>query len=191
MTSHPTDSSQPLTPLLEERWSPRSFDEEFEISNEQLDAILEAARWAPSASNHQPRAYIVGRRGTDTFRRINAHLMGFNRAWAFRAAALLVAIAEHSDPDGTPRRWAEYDLGLAVGAATVQAHAAGLHVHQMGGFDVDELRRDFSVPDRMLPVVIAAIGRRARPEQLDEGLAARERAPRTRRPLAEAVLVRE
>lgn len=186
-----TDSSQPLVPLLEERWSPRSYDESASIPDDQLDALLEAARWAPSAANTQPRRFIVGRRGTPTFDRIHATLMGFNGAWASRAGALLVAIAEPVTADGEARRWAEYDLGQSVAALAVQAHAEGLHLHQMGGFDVDAIRTAFDLPERLVPVTVTAIGHVADASQLDEKAAERETAPRTRLPLDEVVLVKE
>lgn len=186
-----TDSSQPLVDLLEERWSPRSFDPDATIADDTLDALLEAARWAPSAANLQPRRFIIGRRGTPTFDAIENQLVGFNRAWAFRASALLVAIAEVTTEDGDARRWAEYDLGQSVAALAVQAHAEGLHVHQMGGFDVDGLRAAFALPERLIPVTVSAIGTVASPSLLDENAAARETAPRTRLALDEVVLVKE
>ncbi|WIB67931.1 nitroreductase family protein [Curtobacterium sp. MCBD17_035] len=186
-----TDSSRPLVPLLEERWSPRSFDETATIDDDTVTTLLEAARWAPSASNTQPRRFVVGRRGTPTFDVIMEHLMGFNQAWAHRASALVVAIAETADEDGQPRRWAEYDLGQAIAALSVQAHAEGLHVHQLGGIDVDGLRTAFALPERFVPVTVTAIGTVADPSQLDEQAAARELAPRTRLPLDELVLARD
>ncbi|MBT2502672.1 nitroreductase family protein [Curtobacterium sp. ISL-83] len=186
-----TDSSQPLVPLLEERWSPRSYDETATISDASFDAVLEAARWAPSANNLQPRRFIAGRRGTETFRTINEHLLGFNAAWAFRASALVVGVLETVNEEGTELRFAEYDLGQSVAALAVQAHAEGLHVHQMGGIDAEGLRAAFGLDARFLPFTVTAIGTVADPSQLDEKIAEREVAPRTRMPLDEVVLVKE
>ncbi|WP_144710055.1 nitroreductase family protein [Curtobacterium pusillum] len=186
-----TDSSQPLVPLLEERWSPRSYDESATVSDEQLDAVLEAARWAASANNFQPRRFIAGRRGTETFRKINDNLIGFNAGWAFRASALVVGILETETEDGTARPFAQYDLGQAIAALTVQAHAEGLHVHQMAGIEVEGLRAAFDLPERFVPFTVTAIGTVADPSQLDEKAAEREVAPRTRIPLDEVVLVKE
>lgn len=197
MTSTPdtltrsTDSSQPLVPLLEERWSPRSYDETATVSDAQLDAMLEAARWAPSAMNHQPRRFVAGRRGTDTFRKINDNLLGFNAAWAFRASALVVGVLETVTEDGDERPFAQYDLGQSLAALTVQAHAEGLHVHQMAGIDTEGLRAAFDLPERFLPYTVTAIGTVADPAQLGDQAAEREVAPRTRLPLDEVVLVKE
>src|SRR5205823_13025534 len=46
----------PVHPLLAERWSPRGFDQAHELADDRLTALLEAARWAPSAANSQPWA---------------------------------------------------------------------------------------------------------------------------------------
>ncbi|MCS5485715.1 nitroreductase family protein [Curtobacterium flaccumfaciens pv. beticola] len=197
MTSTPdtltrsTDSSQPLVPLLEERWSPRSYDETATVTDAQLDALLEAARWAPSAMNHQPRRFVAGRRGTETFRKINDNLLGFNAAWAFRASALVVGVLETVTEDGDERPFAQYDLGQSLAALTVQAHAEGLHVHQMAGIDAEGLRDAFDLPERFLPYTVTAIGTVADPAQLGDQAAEREVAPRTRLPLDEVVLVKE
>ena len=184
-------SSVPLVPLLAERWSPRSFDADAVVDDRALTALLEAARWAPSASNQQPRRFVVGRRGTATFEAVLSALLGFNQAWASRASVLVVAIAEVETAEGEVRRWAEHDLGLAVAALSVQAHAEGLHTHQMGGIDVDALRAAFDLPQRLVPVTVVAVGRVAPAELLDERATARETAERTRLPLEELVLVRE
>lgn len=189
--SRSTDSSQPLVPLLEERWSPRSYDETATISAEQLDAVLEAARWAPSAMNLQPRRFVAARRGTAAFDAVTANLLGFNAAWAFRASALVVGILETTNEDGEPLRFAEYDLGQSLAFLTVQAHAEGLHVHQMAGIDAAGLSAAFDLPERFVPFTVTAVGTVADPSVLDEKAAAREVAPRTRMPLDEVVLVKE
>lgn len=190
-TTRTSDTEVPLVDLLDERWSPRSYDATATISDEQLTALLEAARWAPSASNMQPRRFIVGRRGTATFETILANLMGFNTVWAGNAAALVVAIAETATEDGDVRRWAEYDLGAAMSALSVQAHAEGLHTHQMGGIEVAGLSRAFDLPERLLPVTVTAIGVVDSADKLPEKLAERETLPRTRLPLDELVLARD
>jgi nitroreductase len=191
VTRRSAETSVPLVPLLEERWSPRSFDPTAEITDRQLDALLEAARWAPSASNKQPRRFIVGRRGTATFDAIADALMGFNAAWAPNASALIVALAEVPAGTADQPSWAEYDLGQAVAHLTVQAHAEGLHTHQMGGVEWDRIVAAFDLTDDLKPLTVTAVGVVDEADKLNEALAARERAPRTRLPLDELVLRRD
>jgi nitroreductase len=190
ITTRTADTRVPLLPELAERWSPRSFDPQATISEDQLDALLEAARWAPSASNNQPRRFIVARRGTSAFDTIVSALVGFNAAWAHHASALIVGIAETSSVEGDVRPYAEYDLGQAVAHLSVQAEAEGLVTHQMAGVEWDRIVAAFDLPDNMKPMTITAVGTVDEADKLPEALAERETAPRTRLPLEELVLVR-
>jgi len=173
----------PLHPLLAERWSPRGFDETHELADSDVAALLEAARWAPSANNSQPWRFLVTRRGEDDFARLADLLAAGNRSWAPRASALLLVAAQTTDETGRPRPWALYDAGQAVAALSVQAQHEGLAVHQMAGFDADGTRHAFALGDDLTPVVVVAVGRHDPAADLPEPLAAREAAPRTRLPL--------
>lgn len=185
------DTTAELLPALAERWSPRSFDPTAEIDETKLTAALEAARWSPSASNTQPWRFIVGRRGSATFDAIVSNLLGFNQVWAGSASALVVALAEITDAEGNPRRFATYDLGQAVAHLTIQAHHDGLHAHQMGGIDVDGMRAAFGIDDRFLPFSVTALGTVAEADALPERLRERELAPRTRHVLEDIVVVND
>lgn len=63
-----------LHPLLAARWSPTTFDGSYELAAPEIEALLEAARWAPSAGNSQPWAFIVGQRGDATHTRLTRYL---------------------------------------------------------------------------------------------------------------------
>ncbi|WAL66026.1 nitroreductase family protein [Amycolatopsis cynarae] len=181
----PAESSAPLAELIAQRWSPRALDETGEVSWEQLRALLEAARWAPSFGNTQPARYLVGRRGDDTFRRILATLTPRNQDWAHRAGALLVAVMVTRNEKGDIP-YAEYGLGLAGQNLVLQAVAEGLVAHQMAGFDAEAVRRAFAVPPEAVPRVAIAVGVQGDAEVLgEERDIERERAPRRRLPLGE------
>jgi nitroreductase len=188
-TLHRTaETSVPIHSTHAERWSPRSFDEHAEISDETLAAALEAARWSPSAQNAQPWRFIVGRRGSAAHAAILDGLVASNRVWAAAASALIVNIAVTAKPDGTPLRWAEYDLGQAVAHLTLQAHHDGLHTHQMGGIEPAALAESFGLAAELVPVSVTALGVLGSPDALSERLRERELAPRTRMPLEELLL---
>ena len=178
----------PLHPLLSERWSPRGFDTSHRLPERQLAALLEAARWSPSANNAQPWRFVVTQRGEAAFERLVSTLSGNNRRWAGRASALLLVLAESTDETGTPRPYALYDTGQAVAHLVTQAQAEGLSTHQMGGFDKDAAVAGFGIDPRFTPVVVIAVGLRQDEHGLPDDLAEREGAPRHRRPLAELVL---
>ena len=153
-----------LHPLLATRWSPTTFDVSHEVSAADVDCLLEAARWAPSAGNSQPWAFIVGRRGDDDHRRLVRHLAR-SSAQSAPTAGLLVANLSHrlvEDTDWEYSEFALYDLGQAVAHMTVQARALDLHVRQFRAFDRDGIARDFGVPGHWEVTTLSAVGRVAR-----------------------------
>lgn len=171
-------------PLIAARWSPRALDPDGVVSPDALRRMLEAARWAPSYGNTQPARYLVGPRGTDTFDRVLALLNTGNRAWAFRAGALLVACAQTENEKGEVP-YAEYGVGLATENLVLQAVAEGLVAHQMAGFDKDGVRREFALPGSVRPLTAIAVGVLGPPELLPEDKRDRETRPRVRRPAGE------
>ncbi|MET1053594.1 MAG: nitroreductase family protein [Mycetocola sp.] len=183
-------TSAPIHDVLAERWSPRSFDPTKEVPAEKITAALEAARWSASASNTQPWRFLVARRGTAEHATIVDNLMGFNQVWASSAQVLIVNLASMTSADGTPLRWAQYDLGQAVANLTVQAHHDGLHVHQMGGIEVDGLREAFDIAPELEPISVTALGVLGSPDALtSDVLREREVAPRSRLALDDVVLL--
>ena len=122
-----------LHPLIANRWSPRSLEAHDVISTDDLTAILEAARLAPSAFNEQPWRYIVGKRSDETFAQILAGLGEFNQKWAKNASALLLVCGTKQRANGDPHPSYQYDLGLSVSQASFEAHHRGYVTHQMTG----------------------------------------------------------
>lgn len=182
----PTDTA--ILDVLAERWSTRIFDPVAPIDEDALASALEAARWAPSASNTQPWRFAVARRGTTAHDAMVATLVGFNQAWAPAAGALVAFIAE-TERDGKPLPWAAYDLGQAAAHFTVQAHAEGLHTHQMGGLDRAALGRALGLEPGFEVLTVMAVGTLGDADAASEDMRARDAAPRTRRPIAESVLL--
>ncbi len=168
------DPSPRLHPLLSSRWSPLRFDETHTLTRDDVALLLEAARWAPSAGNSQPWAFIVGRRGDATHARLVSELAPSARRWA-PSAALLMANLSHrlvEDSDWEFSEFSHYDLGQAVAHLTIQAQALGLSVRQFRAFDRDAVADRFGVPDHWEVTTMAAVGRAdpaSRPEPAPEG----------------------
>ena len=116
-------------------------------------------------------------------------LAGGNRVWAERAPLLIVACAHDQFQNGQPNRWAAYDTGGAMLSLTLQAQAMGLHVHQMGGFDVQRTCESFALDEHVVPMAVAAIGSRSQDlGHLPDWAAERETGPRERRALQDLLL---
>jgi nitroreductase len=184
------DSGVELHPLIASRWSPRALDPAGEVSDAALRALLEAARWAPSHGNTQPARYLIGRRGDETFARLFELLNKGNKSWAGRAAVLMLACAQTANEKGEIPL-AEYGVGLASENLVLQAVALGLVAHQMAGFNADGARLVFSLPDRVRPLTVIAVGVLGPPELLPEDRRAKETAPRKRLPLGEIAFAGE
>jgi nitroreductase len=175
-----------LHPLLSSRWSPLTFDETHSLTADDVTRLLEAARWAPSAGNSQPWAFVVGRRGDRVHERLVAHLFPSSRRWA-PTAALLVANLSHRLVESTDWEFSEfshYDLGQAVAHLTLQAQAIGLGVRQFRAFDRESLAVDFDVPAHWEVTSMAAIGR----APLDAGPPSADESPSRQRLSLEEIL---
>jgi nitroreductase len=150
-----------LHPLLASRWSPTVFDAEDAVSPAEVESLLEAARWAPSAGNSQPWAFIVGVRGEPDHARLVRHLMPSSARWA-ADAGLLLANLSHRYVEGTDWEFSEfsvYDLGQAVAHLTLQARSLGMHVRQFRAFRRESLAEEFGVPEHWEVTTMAAVGR--------------------------------
>jgi nitroreductase len=165
-----------LHPLLSVRFSPTSFDLMHDVTPDDVEVLLEAARWAPSAGNSQPWAFIPAVRGSDAHARLVPYLAGSAAAWA-PSASLLVANLSHRYVEGTDwehSEFAHYDLGQAVAHMTLQAQALGLFARQFRAFDREGLAAEFGVPPHWEVTTIAAFGRPSRGPAVE-----RRRRPRT------------
>jgi nitroreductase len=177
-----------VLPLFHTRWSPRSFADQ-EVSPVDLERVFEAARWAASSYNEQPWRFLVGTRGSETYKKIFDCLMSVNQAWAKSAPVLILNAAKTKfSHNHSPNRVALYDLGAASSYLTLQAAALGLSTHQMAGFDPDAARKAFSVPEEYLFGAVIALGYQGEPDALaNEQFRAQETAPRSRKPLKDLV----
>ncbi|MEV0644544.1 nitroreductase family protein [Phytomonospora sp. NPDC050363] len=188
MSDRHAETSVPLHDLLATRYSTRAFDSEYTVADEEITALLEAARWAPSAGNSQPARFIVGRRDDENFTRILAALNPGNQGWARHASLLVVAVRVTADEKGPMPGSGAYDVGQAMAHLTFQAAADRLTVRQMAGFDRDALAASFGLPETLEPLTVAAVGRADDPKKLPDDLRGPDDAPRVRLPLSELVL---
>lgn len=181
-------TDHPIHALIANRWSPYAFADR-DVPDEDLCALFEAARWAPSSYNEQPWSYLVATRAdSDAFERLLSCLVEPNQAWAKYAPVLALGITrERFTRNDKPNAAAVHDLGLAAGALLVEATARELVVHQMIGILPDRARELYSIPDHSCAVTGLAIGYVGSPDRLPEGLRDRDAAPRTRKPLSEFV----
>jgi len=183
-------AGHPISKLFLDRWSPRAFDGQ-PVPPADLMTMLEAARWAPSASNLQPWRFLYALKGGPDWELFLGFLNEGNRAWCKDAGALIVLLSKttRTSKDGgeVPSYTHAHDAGCAWGFLALQAVMMGYDAHGMAGIDRERAARDLGVPAEYRIEQMIAVGRRSDPASLSEQVRARER-PNGRRPLAESAM---
>lgn len=131
--------------LLLKRQSCRSYDESREVEQEKIEAVLEAARLAPSACNGQPYRFTVcrGEKAKEVAKATQG--MGMNK-FASQAPVLIVVSEEdyvRSAAAGAKLKKNDYrsmDIGIAVAYLTAAATDQGLSTCILGWLDDEKLR---------------------------------------------------
>lgn len=185
-TGRLADTSVPVHPAIAGRWSPRAFDPAAELGKDQLTAVLEAARWAPTWGRRQPVRFVVGRRGDEAFATL-AGLLRRGNSYATAASVLILLCVDDGEDERT-ERYAAVDAGAALANLSLEAVSRGLIVHPMAGFDTEGARQAFELAEQLRPLVVIAVGRLGDYADVTPEIAERDSRPRERLPLAEVVL---
>lgn len=185
--SNARQPDHPVAPEFPARWSPRSFTDR-RLTEAEVMSLLEAARWAPSASNLQPWRLVWALRGEAAFEAIKVTLTGNNPIWAGKAAALVVVASKDTVVNRhgveVANRTAGFDSGAAWMSLALQAQVMGLFAHAMGGFDPKALAAAVGLPEGHTLHCVVAAGEQGPADALPEGLRERER-PSSRKPVGE------
>ena len=179
-------TSVPINELLARRWSPRAFDASRNVSREQLEALLEAARWAPSCNGDEPWRYLIWDRSREAegWQKAFDCLSENNKKWVKNVPLLMLSCAGSVYAhNGKANRYGQHDTGAASVCLALQGAALGLAVHQMGGYDAAKARASFGIPEEYMPMAMIAVGYQASPDVLDQETKEKELKPRARKPL--------
>jgi nitroreductase len=167
-------SPEALLALLKGRRSIRRYRPD-PVPDEMVGQLLEAGRWAPSASNRQPWALIVIR--DETIRRqVAQHAAYYFIRWAHVAEAPLLIILCGEARNRIYRRFLHEDVGLAGGQIMLQAKALGLGSCWIGALDRKAISGILKLPDHLEIVALLTVG-----------FPAEDPPPTPRKPLAEIV----
>lgn len=175
-TSNSRDTDYPVDPLFLDRWSPRAYDGK-PMPKDDLLTILDAARWAPSASNQQPWRFVYGLNGSAEWENFIGLLMEGNQRWAKNSSALIVILSRTynlRDGEKKPAATHSFDAGAAWFALAMQAHKLGYHAHGMAGIFKDKILEQLNVPEGYAVEAMVAIGKIAHKSTLPDDLAERE-----------------
>jgi len=157
------------------RRSIRAFKRE-NVSEEIVEKLVDAARWAPSAGNIQPWEFIIIRETRIKRKLANAAL---NQTFIEEAPVVIVICAceilsSQRYGDRGKELYCLQDTAAAVQNLLLLAYSFGLGTCWVGAFKEEEVRETLRVPDGTRPVAIVPVGFPAETPQ-----------PRRRKPVKE------
>jgi len=149
--------------IIKERRSIRSWTEK-KISNEIIESLIDAARWAPSSGNRQSCMYLV----VQEKKRINI-LGQLREPFCLKAPALILVGVDIRSYDDLEKSYVPYlDGAVTVENLLLTAHWLGLGacMTKLGPGDLTQVNKDelkkiwsfFNVPSHFLPISIIALG---------------------------------
>jgi nitroreductase len=146
------------------------------VDEKTVQAVLEAAHWAPSWGNTQCWRFIVVRdqrtktQIADTLLREiidNESVKNAATGAINQAPVLIVVCAEQGQAGCRPAGvqvtdkgvyWYMFDIALAVENLTLAAHALGLGTVIIGGFDAPEVAKILEIPNDYCVVTMTPLG---------------------------------
>ena len=131
--------------IARQRQSCRSYDETRAVEEEKLDAILEAARLAPSACNGQPYHFTVCRAQAAKDVAMACRGMGMNKFAVQAPIAIVVSEEDYVKSAAMGARvknndYRSIDIGIAAAYLTAEAAAQGLSTCILGWLDDGKIR---------------------------------------------------
>jgi len=147
------------------RRSVRKFTDRY-VTDEEIRAMIDAARWAPSWANTQVWEFIVVR-DRALMEKIAGTYVDKNPATraTLSASALIVACARdgvsgcYDGKDVTSiQKWYMFDLGMAVENLCLKAHAMGLGTVVAGYMDHQACKKILEVPAGYEVVAVLPVG---------------------------------
>ncbi|MFF2912056.1 nitroreductase family protein [Paenibacillus sp. NPDC057934] len=173
-----------VSSLFLNRWSPRAFEDR-KVSEEDLNAVLAAAHWAPSSYNDQPWRFVVAK--TEEQLAVFHQFLGeFNQLWASTAPVLVLVASDTKRENGDPNGAHAFDAGTAWGYLALEATLKGLATHAIGGFDRQQAKAALNLPEQYDLHAVIAIGYQGDKSSLPAPIQERE-VPSGRKLLSEVV----
>ncbi|NES13686.1 MULTISPECIES: malonic semialdehyde reductase [Micromonospora] len=173
ITLHPEAQAQ----LFTDARTANTFTDE-PVSDEQLHAIFELAKYPPTAANTQPLRVLFIRQG-EARERLLTHLSEGNRAKTASAPVVAVLAADTEFHEFIPRVFpirpemrdglaadavaregmARFNATLQIGYWLLAVRAAGLAAGPMAGFDTEGLDKEFFADSSWKSLLVVNIGK--------------------------------
>ncbi|MGZ4665577.1 MAG: malonic semialdehyde reductase [Frankiaceae bacterium] len=162
--------------LFREARTANTFTDE-PVTDEQIAAIYDLVKYAPTAMNAQPLRIVLVRQG-ESRERLLKHMADGNRDKTANAPLVAILAADTDFHEHLPTTFphfpgakdafaddaareqaARFNATLQAGYFFLGVRAAGLAAGPMGGFDADGIDRDFFAGTTLKSLVVVNIGR--------------------------------
>lgn len=163
-----------LLKLIRSRRSVRQYESR-PVPDAMIEQVLEAGRWAPSANNQQPWAFVVVR-DRQLVRLVAQHSAYYMEKDAHVGDAPVLIVLCGAVWNQSRRRFLRGDVGMAGMQMMLQAHALGLGTCWVDGLDRAAIAEGLGVPSELEIVGVMTLG-----------FPAREPVQTTRKPLFDVV----
>jgi nitroreductase len=143
-----------LMEIIKGRRSIRSYIDK-PVEKEKLEAVLEAARLAPSARNRQKWQFIVI---TDpAVKEVMAEAC-HNQPSVKQAPVCIVVVDEEPGVMSCGQPVDTVDASIAFSFLILKAHEEGLGTCWLGHFDKDKVKAGLGIPENMSVVAVTPLG---------------------------------
>jgi nitroreductase len=160
--------------LIDRRYSVRAYRPD-PVDDATLQQVLDSARMAPTAANHQPFCLIV----VHTAGKAAELKKVYGAGWLAEAPLLICACAEPSrgwKHFHTGKNYCDVDVAIVMDHIILAATSLGLGTCWIAAFDNTALKKMLRLPDALEPLVLTPLGHPADHAE-----------PKIRRPLEELV----
>ena len=158
-----------IDPLFLNRYSPRALERD--MDEDELKALFEAARWAPSSYNNQSWRFMYATHEDEEWEIFEDLMNDFNASWASNGYALIVLASKTTfDHNDEPSVTHSFDTGAAWENFALEAARRGLVAHGMQGFDYEAAKEELDIPEGFEVEAMIAVGSQGDESQLDEDM---------------------
>ena len=141
--------------IIRKRTSVRKFSDK-KLEQEKLDKILEAGRLAPTAKNSQPIEIYVVQSKEGVIKLDNASRCRYG-------AETILIICGNKDEAYHKGEYTTYEMDSCIVGTHMMLEATNLEVDNIWieSFDENILRKEFNIPDELIPVLLMPLGYKA------------------------------
>lgn len=138
-----------------------------ELSAEEVNTLLEAARWAPTAGNLQPWRFVVVRQAETIEALICTAYPGYSLNFLRQAPVILIVCADESVyrkssvmyQEKGPNLFCLQDTAAAIENLLLAAVTLGLGACWVGAFHEEPVKEILKLPEGVRPVALVPVGR--------------------------------